>query len=92
MRVLFIVRMFEKNFRIVEVQAPQKRILHVHSLLVALQRYTLMGRNKRKELKIMPMRRPKPLLTTNVNNINEFILQELKVTKGVVLAPSLKCL
>jgi hypothetical protein len=51
-----------------------------------------MGRNKRKDLKIMPMRRPKPLLTTNVNNINEFILQDLKVTKGVVLAPSLKCL
>jgi hypothetical protein len=51
-----------------------------------------MGRNKRKELKIMPMRRPKPLLTTYVNNSNEFILQELKVTKGVVMAPSLKCL
>jgi hypothetical protein len=51
-----------------------------------------MGRNKRKELKIMPMRRPKPLLTTDVNNINEFILQDLKVTKGIVLALSLKCL
>ncbi len=38
------------------------------------------------------MRRPKPLLTIDVNNINEFILQELKVTKGVLMAPSLKCL
>jgi hypothetical protein len=40
----------------------------------------------------MPMRRPKPLLTIDANNINEFILQELKVTKGVFMAPSLKCL
>ncbi len=92
MRVLFVVRMFEKSFRIVQVQTPQKWIIHVHSLLVVFQRSILMGRNKRKELKIMPMRRPKPLLTIDVNNINEFILQELKVTKGVVLAPSLKCL
>ncbi len=38
------------------------------------------------------MRRPKPLFTIDVNNINEFILQELKVTKGVLMAPSLKCL
>ncbi len=38
------------------------------------------------------MRRPKPLLTIDVNNINEFILQKLKVTKGVLMAPSLKCL
>ncbi len=92
MRVLFVMRMFENNFRIVQVQAPQEWILHVYSLLVALQICTLMGRNKRKELKIMPMRRPKPLLTTDVNNINEFILQDLKVTKGIVLALSLKCL
>jgi hypothetical protein len=40
----------------------------------------------------MPMRRPKPLLIIDANNINEFILQELKVTKGVLMAPSLKCL
>jgi len=40
----------------------------------------------------MPMRRPKPLLTIDVNNLNEFILEKLKVTKGVVLAPGLKCL
>jgi hypothetical protein len=40
----------------------------------------------------MPMKRPKPLLTIDVNNLNEFILKELKVTKGVVLVPSLKCL
>jgi hypothetical protein len=40
----------------------------------------------------MPMRRPKPSLTIDVNNFNEFILEELKVTKGVVMAPSLKCL
>jgi hypothetical protein len=51
MRVLFVVRMFEESFKIVQVQAPQEWILHVHSLLVAPQRYALMGRNKRRELK-----------------------------------------
>jgi hypothetical protein len=40
----------------------------------------------------MAMRRPIPLLRIDVNNFNEFILEELKVTKGVVMAPSLKCL
>jgi hypothetical protein len=35
----------------VQVQTPQKEILHVHSLLIAPQRYTLMGKNKRRELK-----------------------------------------
>ncbi len=29
-----------------QVQTPQEEILHVHSLLVAPQRYTLMGKNK----------------------------------------------
>jgi hypothetical protein len=34
----------------VQVQTPQEEILHVYSLLVAPQRYTLMGKNKRREL------------------------------------------
>jgi len=34
----------------VQVQTPQEEIIHVHSLLVAPQRYTLMDKNKRKEL------------------------------------------
>jgi hypothetical protein len=35
----------------VQVQTPQEEILHVHSLLIAPQRYTLMGKNKRRKLK-----------------------------------------
>ncbi len=33
-----------------QVQTPQEEILHVHSLLVAPQKYTLMGKNKIREL------------------------------------------
>jgi hypothetical protein len=40
----------KESFRIVQVQTPHKEILHVHSLLVAPQRYTLMGKNKIRKL------------------------------------------
>jgi len=38
------------------------------------------------------MKMPKPLATINLNNVNEFILEELELTNGgVAMAPSLKC-
>jgi len=41
----------------------------------------------------MPMKIPKPLPTIDLNNVNEFILEELELTNGgVAMAPSLKCL
>ncbi len=47
MRVMFIVRMLLRSFGIVQVQATQDCILCDYSLLVTLQRYTLMGKNKK---------------------------------------------
>jgi aspartate carbamoyltransferase regulatory subunit len=38
------------------------------------------------------MRMPKTLPTIDVNNVLEYMLEKLKVAKGVAIAPSLKCL
>jgi len=35
----------------VQVQTPQEEILHGHSLLIAPQRYTLMGKKQKKKVK-----------------------------------------
>jgi hypothetical protein len=41
----------------------------------------------------MPIKKPKPLPIIDLNNVNEFILEELELTNdGVAMAPSLKCL
>jgi hypothetical protein len=41
----------------------------------------------------MPMKKRKPLPTIDLNNVNDFILEELELTNGsVAMAPSLKCL
>jgi hypothetical protein len=37
------------------------------------------------------MRTPKPLPTIDVNSAIEYMLEKLKVAKGVAIAPSLKC-
>jgi hypothetical protein len=39
------------------------------------------------------MKKPKPLPTIDLNNVNEFILEELELSNdGVAMAPSFRCL
>jgi hypothetical protein len=70
MRMPFVVKMFFKSFKIVQIQASQECIIYVHSLLLVSQRYTLVEKNMtRAHQKIMPMKKPKPLLAINVNDV-----------------------
>jgi hypothetical protein len=79
MRMAFVMKMFFKSFKIVQIQASQECILCVHSLLLVSQRYTLVDKNKiRARQKIMPMKKPKPLLTINVNDATDSTFKKLK--------------
>jgi len=79
MRMAFVMKMFFKSFKIVQIQASQECILCVHSLLLVSQRYTLVDKNKiRARQKIMPMKKPKPLLAINVNDATDSTFKKLK--------------
>jgi hypothetical protein len=80
----------EKTLELYKFESPQKCIIFVHSWLVALQRYTLVGKNKKIKLKITTMKRPRPLHAINVDNASESIEKELEIVEGEVVALNLK--
>jgi hypothetical protein len=73
MRMTFAMKMFFKSFKIVQIQASQECIICVHSLLLVYQGYTLVDKNKTRACqKIVPMKKPKPLLAIDVNDAGDF--------------------